>query len=427
MAAPLTILVLDPQPTANVNVRQVLGDVDRLVVVVKTASLARHALQTMLVGVWICDITAPGVDFKSLFAIANCTNPMLRIIFTGPKTAKLKADNLIAAGRGSCFVPRPWQAVELKKVVNDEIQKYIELTSTTGGKKVVVKNNRSVSTEPENEFVSERMKPGKDMLGPDPTRYTLINLIGTGGTGSVFLARDKFLEMDVAIKVINPDLLSDPAVMASFKDEARITMQLSHTGILRFYNFSTYNGCYYMVMEVLHGKSLRDILAFNGPMDVESVLQVLLEAARPIDYVHSHNVIHKDLKPENIVITDAGEVKIIDFGTATLHNKIHENDVIVGTPEFMSPEQFRGDIVGPAGDIYALGIIAYMMFTGCFPFPVGTKLDDFFMGLRPSFTGVNSDVAAVLEKATNFEPEGRYSSATEFVYALASACNYSLG
>ncbi|MBQ8571348.1 MAG: serine/threonine protein kinase [Kiritimatiellae bacterium] len=427
MAAPLTILVLDPQPTANVNVRQVLGDVDRLVVVVKTASLARHALQTMLVGVWICDITAPGVDFKSLFAIANCTNPMLRIIFTGPKTAKLKADNLITAGRGSCFVPRPWQAVELKKVVNDEIQKYIELTSTTGGKKVVVKNNRSVSTEPENEFVSERMKPGKDMLGPDPTRYTLINLIGTGGTGSVFLARDKFLEMDVAIKVINPDLLSDPAVMASFKDEARITMQLSHTGILRFYNFSTYNGCYYMVMEVLHGKSLRDILASNGPMDVESVLQVLLEAARPIDYVHSHNVIHKDLKPENIVITDAGEVKIIDFGTATLHNKIHENDVIVGTPEFMSPEQFRGDIVGPAGDIYALGIIAYMMFTGCFPFPVGTKLDDFFMGLRPSFTGVNSDVAAVLEKATNFEPEGRYSSATEFVYALASACNYSLG
>lgn len=427
MAAPLTILVLDPQPTANVNVRQVLGDVDRLVVVVKTASLARHALQTMLVGVWICDITTPGVDFKSLFAIANCTNPMLRIIFTGPKTAKLKADNLIAAGRGSCFVPRPWQAVELKKVVNDEIQKYIELTSTTGGKKVIVKNNRSVSTEPENEFVSERMKPGKDMLGPDPTRYTLINLIGTGGTGSVFLARDKFLEMDVAIKVINPDLLSDPAVMASFKDEARITMQLSHTGILRFYNFSTYNGCYYMVMEVLHGKSLRDILASNGPMDVESVLQVLLEAARPIDYVHSHNVIHKDLKPENIVITDAGEVKIIDFGTATLHNKIHENDVIVGTPEFMSPEQFRGDIVGPAGDIYALGIIAYMMFTGCFPFPVGTKLDDFFMGLRPSFTGVNSDVAAVLEKATNFEPEGRYSSATEFVYALASVCNYSLG
>jgi serine/threonine-protein kinase len=181
-----------------------------------------------------------------------------------------------------------------------------------------------------------------------------------------------------------------------------------------------------MVMEVIHGNSLRDILASNGPMDVESVLQVLLQAARPIDYVHSHNVIHKDLKPENIVITDAGEVKIIDFGTATLHNKIHENDVIVGTPEFMSPEQFRGDIVGPAGDIYALGIIAYMMFTGCFPFPVGTKLDDFFMGLRPSFTGVNSDVAAVLEKATNFEPEGRYSSAIEFVYALASACNYSL-
>ncbi len=425
MAAPLTILVLDPQPTANVNVRQHLGDVDRLVVVVKTASLARHALQTMLVGIWICDVTSPGVDFKSLFAIASCTNPMLRIIFTGPKTAKQKADNLIAAGRGSCFVPRPWQAVELKKVVNDEIQKYIESTSSSGGKKVIVRNNRSATREQSDEFVEERMKLGKDMLGPDPSRYTLVNLIGTGGTGSVFLARDKFLEMDVAIKVINPDLLRDPVVMASFKDEARITMQLSHTGILRFYNFSTYNGCYYMVMEVLHGNSLRDVLATNGPMDVETVIQILSAVARPLDYVHSHNVIHKDLKPENIVITENGEVKIIDFGTATLRNKIHENDEVVGTPEFMSPEQFRGDIVGPTGDIYALGIIAYMMFTGCFPFPMGTKLEDFFNGLRPSFTGVNSEIAAVLEKATSVNQEDRYTSAAEFVYALAAACNYS--
>ena len=223
----------------------------------------------------------------------------------------------------------------------------------------------------------------------------------------------------------NPDLLRDPVVMASFKDEARITMQLSHTGILRFYNFSTYNGCYYMVMEVLHGNSLRDVLATNGPMDVETVIQILSAVARPLDYVHSHNVIHKDLKPENIVITENGEVKIIDFGTATLRNKIHENDEVVGTPEFMSPEQFRGDIVGPTGDIYALGIISYMMFTGCFPFPMGTKLEDFFNGLRPSFTGVNSEIAAVLEKATSVNQEDRYTSAAEFVYALAAACNYS--
>lgn len=424
MAAPTTILILDPQPASNI--RQHLSGPDRLVVSVKTPSLARHALQTMLVAVWVCDITTPGMDFKSLLAIANCTNPMLRVVFTGPKGASLRAQNLISAGKGSCFVPRPWQPADIKKAINDEIQKYIEATACSKEKKIVIKPNRSENPF-EGEYVEEKMKFGKDMLGPDPARYNLLNLIGTGGTGSVFLARDKFLEMDVAIKVINPDLLTDSAVMASFKDEARITMQLSHTGILRFYNFNTYNGCYYMVMEVIHGNSLRDILASNGPMDVETILQVLIQAARPIDYVHSHNVIHKDLKPENIVITESGEVKIIDFGTATLHNKIHENDVIVGTPEFMSPEQFRGDIVGPAGDIYAMGIIAYMMFTGCFPFPVGTKLDDFFMGLRPAFTGVNAEVAAVLEKATNFEPEGRYSTVAEFVYALATACNYQLG
>ena len=182
-----------------------------------------------------------------------------------------------------------------------------------------------------------------------------------------------------------------------------------------------------MVMEVIHGNSLRDVLASNGPMDVETILQILLQVARPMDYVHSHNVVHKDLKPENIVITESGSVKIIDFGTATLHNKIHENDVIVGTPEFMSPEQLRGDIVGPQGDIYAIGVIAYMMFTGCFPFPVGTKLEDFFNGLRPSFTGVNSEIAAVLEKATDVDIDNRYQTVTDFVKALATACNYSLG
>ncbi len=423
MASPITILVLDPQPVSNI--RQHLSGPDRLVVSVKTPSLARHALQTMLVGVWVCDITTPGMDFKSLIAIANCTNPMLRVIFTGPKGAAVRAQNLIQAGRGSVFVPRPWQPADIKKIISDEVKKYIEATSVSSEKKVKIKQLKEEKTS--QDYGNEKMKLGKDMLGPDPSRYTLLNLIGTGGTGSVFLARDKFLEMDVAIKVINPDLLTDPAVMASFKDEARITMQLSHTGILRFYNFNNYNGCYYMVMEVIHGDSLRDILASNGPMDVETVLQILLQAARPIDYVHSHNVVHKDLKPENIVITDSGEVKIIDFGTATLHNKIHENDVIVGTPEFMSPEQFRGDIVGPAGDIYAIGIIAYMMFTGCFPFPVGTKLDDFFQGLRPAFTGVNADIAAVLEKATHVEQDCRYSTVLEFVYALAKACHYTLG
>ena len=424
MAAPITILVLDPQPVSNL--RQLIGGPDRVVVSVKSPSLARHALQTMLVGVWICDITTPGMDFKSILAIANCTNPMLRVVFTGPNGAALRAQNLISAGRGSCFVPRPWQPAEIKKAVSDEIQNYLDSTNNSGEKKLTLKPAREENQQVE-AYGDETVKLGKDMLGPDPSRYTLLNLIGTGGTGSVFLARDKFLEMDVAIKVINPDLLLDPAVMASFKDEARITMQLSHTGILRFYNFNTYNGCYYMVMEVIHGNSLRDVLASNGPMDVETILQILLQVARPMDYVHSHNVVHKDLKPENIVITESGSVKIIDFGTATLHNKIHENDVIVGTPEFMSPEQLRGDIVGPQGDIYAIGVIAYMMFTGCFPFPVGTKLEDFFNGLRPSFTGVNSEIAAVLEKATDVDIDNRYQTVTDFVKALATACNYSLG
>lgn len=424
MAAPITILVLDPQPVSNL--RQLIGGPDRVVVSVKSPSLARHALQTMLVGVWICDITTPGMDFKSILAIANCTNPMLRVVFTGPKGAALRAQNLISAGRGSCFVPRPWQPAEIKKAVSDEIQNYLDSTNNSGEKKLTLKPAREENQQVE-AYGDETVKLGKDMLGPDPSRYTLLNLIGTGGTGSVFLARDKFLEMDVAIKVINPDLLLDPAVMASFKDEARITMQLSHTGILRFYNFNTYNGCYYMVMEVIHGNSLRDVLASNGPMDVETILQILLQVAKPMDYVHSHNVVHKDLKPENIVITESGSVKIIDFGTATLHNKIHENDVIVGTPEFMSPEQLRGDIVGPQGDIYAIGVIAYMMFTGCFPFPVGTKLEDFFNGLRPSFTGVNSEIAAVLEKATDVDIDNRYQTVTDFVKALATACNYSLG
>ncbi len=413
MASPVTILVSDSQPLTNA--RQLLAAPDRIIVVTHDVMLARHALSTMLVAVWVCDLTLPGMDLQSALAIAKCANPALRVVFTGPPMMLRRVSGVVSKNAWAVFVPRPWKVVEFKKAVSDQVREFIHTSAA------YLRDSVKRAVPGRSDGVAQPQAGAESsVLGPDPKRYSLIRLIGEGGTGKVFLARDMFLEMDVAIKVVNPELLADSEVLASFKDEARITMQLSHTGILRFYNFNTYHGCYYMVMEVVTGRTLRDVIASEGAFSPEDTVRILYGCADPIDYAHSHNVIHNDLKPENIIITETGGVKIIDFGTATLRNRVHELKNIVGTPEYMSPEQLRGGLVGPQGDVYAMGVITYMMLTACFPFPPGTTVDDFFAGIRPDFQGVPREAADVLEKATAVDPQDRYESVLAFTEAIAA-------
>lgn len=266
----------------------------------------------------------------------------------------------------------------------------------------------------------------KRLAGPDPEHYELLETIGRGGTGTVFRARDRFLDIDVAVKVVDRALLDDPEVLAAFKDEARITMQLSHPNILRLYSFQSHDGCPYIVMELVRGESLREAIGRCGALSVRTVCQIVRQCADALGYAHVHNVVHKDVKPENVFIAETGELKVIDFGSAVLNDaRANASGAVVGTPEYMAPEQLRGDIVGPGADIYALAVMAYLALVGVFPYPEGTTRAELLSGnVRPSF-GVLPDVLAeVMEKATAPDPGSRYGTVTEFARDFARVCGF---
>lgn len=260
--------------------------------------------------------------------------------------------------------------------------------------------------------------------GPDPAHYELLEEIGSGGTGIVYHARDRFLDFDVAIKVVNPDLVSDPSVMAAFKDEARITMQLSHPNILRLYSFQSYRDCPYIVMELVRGESLHSAIARLGALRVRSVCRIVLQCAKALGYAHAHNVVHKDVKPENVFVAETGELKIVDFGSAVLNGALADvSGDIVGTPQFMAPEQLLGGFVGPQADIYALAIAAHLALTGAYPYPAGTTTDDFLSGnIRPDFGYLPEVLRPVFAKATAFQPYDRYDSAEVFAADFICKC-----
>ncbi len=416
MSKSVTILVLDSQPISMI--KKSLDASDKLVVVTSSLELTRHALTTMIIGVWVCDVSTPEIDLKSLVAIAENASPGIKILFIGAKLAAMKVNAMLSAGHGVGFLPRPFSPIEIKKRVSDCVAAYfndpakrgkVGITTDSSGKRVLYMSNKTESHE-------------GSATGPDPEQYTLVELLGIGGTGTVFLARDKFLDIEVAIKVVSPEVIEDPDVLKSFKDEARIAMQLSHRNIVRIYNFSSYNDCYYIVMELVRGQTLRDVIIENGSLSIVTTCRIILACADALDYAHCNNVTHNDIKPENIFFTEAGDIKIIDFGTATLKNKMKELSHIVGTPEYISPEQLRCEIAGPPTDIYALGIITYLMLMGCFPFPVDTTVEDLLGGVRPDFSTLPESLAEVLSRATAFEPSARYQSVTEFARELVAVC-----
>ncbi len=415
MSRVVTILVLDAQPVSSI--RKMIDGPDRLVVTTASPDLARHALTTMIVGVWICDVSLDGADLKSLIAIAEYTSPGIKILFVGARMDAVKATRLLEAGHGIGFLPRPFSPLDFKREVNAAMAAYFSDPRRKGRPTA---GDDASGTRVLN--LGQRLQAQESAaVGPDPDHYALTELLGVGGSGTVFLARDLFLDIDVAIKVINPDILLEADILQSLRDEARIAMQLSHPNIVRVYNFCVYNTCHYIVMELVRGQPLRDLIVENGALSVPTTCQILKSCADALEYAHMNNVTHNDLKPENIFITDAGDVKVIDFGTATLKNRLQELTHIIGTPEYISPEQLRCEITGPGTDIYALGIIAYLMLVGSFPFPAETTVDDFLQGVRPDFSALPGALAAVLEQATAYEAAFRHASVVDFVNAFVDA------
>ena len=199
-------------------------------------------------------------------------------------------------------------------------------------------------------------------------RYTVRELLGAGGMGAVFLADDLQLEREVAIKVLPLSLASDPQVVQRFQREAKTAAKLDHQHIIPIYRVESENGLEYFVMKYVRGRSLESILERSGPMPVADAVRILAEAAAALGHAHQRGVVHRDVKPANIMIEDGGRVILTDFGISkagdAASTQLTGTGMIVGTPNYIAPEQALGKPVDGRADQYALGVTAFQMLTG---------------------------------------------------------------
>ena len=274
-------------------------------------------------------------------------------------------------------------------------------------------------------------------------KYRLDERLGTGGMGTVYRATHLLIDRPVAIKLLNPRFVEDEEAQARFRREARAAGRLQHTNAVAVTDFGrTSDGFVYIVMELLEGRTLRDVLAREAPLDTARAVSIMLQIAAAVAAAHEAGIIHRDLKPANIFIVQRKDappfVKVLDFGIAKLAADTIDDDdpktltavgVMIGTPKYMSPEQCESGPLTPASDVYSLGIILYEMLTGTTPFtgtsPLAIALKHSAEDPRPPrewVVTIPPALEAAVLRALEKRPEERPQNAAEFrreLYSIA--------
>lgn len=259
-------------------------------------------------------------------------------------------------------------------------------------------------------------------------RYKLRALLGSGGMAEVYLAHDEVLDRDVALKLLKDHYAGNEEFLERFKREARNAASLSHPHIVPVLDWGeSEDGTYYMTMEYLLSGTLKDHILQRGTLPPQTVVEVALEIAAALRAAHKRGIIHRDIKPRNILITDSGHVKVADFGIARAAEATTVSDLgdILGSVKYMSPEQAAGERVGAASDLYSLGVVLYEMLTGTVPYAVDTPWDvavEHAGGPPPRPREVNPEVPegldALVMRLLATHPEDRYGSAARLAAEL---------
>jgi len=258
-------------------------------------------------------------------------------------------------------------------------------------------------------------------------RYELLEKIGEGGMAVVYKAKDKLLNRFIAVKILRPEFTKDASFVENFKRESQSAAGLSHPNVVGVYDVGKEGNINYIVMELVEGKTLSDVITEEAPMDYKKVIDITKQLASALKLAHSNNIIHRDVKPHNILITSEGVAKLADFGIAKAVNDatLSTNNSIIGSVHYFSPEQARGNYVDERSDIYSLGIVMYEMLTGKVPFdadnPVSIALKHINDEIVPP-TQLAEAVPPALErtvlKATDKYQTNRYKSADELIEEL---------
>jgi len=258
-------------------------------------------------------------------------------------------------------------------------------------------------------------------------RYELGEVLGFGGMSEVHRGLDTRLGRDVAVKVLRADLARDPQFQMRFRREAQNAAALNHPAIVAVYDTgdvqSDFGPLPYIVMEYVDGQTLREIVKTTGPMSQQQVLDVMADVCAALDFSHRHQIIHRDVKPANIMINRAGAVKVMDFGIARALGEgqnVTQTAAVIGTAQYLSPEQARGEAVDARSDVYAAGCVLYELLTGEPPFTGDSPVAVAYQHVREdpkSPSEVNPAIPpsldAIVLKALSKNPANRYQSAAE--------------
>ena len=261
-------------------------------------------------------------------------------------------------------------------------------------------------------------------------RYQILKELGRGGMGIVFHAYDKQLKEQVAIKILSPLLSNDADALERLKREVSSARRITHSNVIRIHDISEVNGLHFISMEYFHGTSLKDHIKRNGSLSPMQAYNIASQIADGLEAAHREGVVHRDLKSQNIILDNTNRIKIIDFGLArTAHMEgMTATGLIMGTPEYMAPEQVSGKKTDERADIYSFGIILYEIFTGRVPFTGDSAIAVGFMQLKeepvPPSTinqGLPLEIEKVICKALQKDPIHRYRTITDLKRDLEAA------
>ena len=277
------------------------------------------------------------------------------------------------------------------------------------------------------------------MVGVDSLllgRYRLGETLAVGGMGTVFTATDEKLGRKVAIKILADNLARDESFVERFRREARAAAGLTHPNVASVYDYGEENGCHFIVMELVEGRDLSQILRSEGPMAAERTVAIVAQICAALAHAHSAGIIHRDVKPANIIISEGDRVKVTDFGIARAagDSKLTLTGSVLGTAQYISPEQANGAALTHRSDIYSLGIVVYECLTGALPFTGSSPM-------AVAMRHVNDDVPppseidrsipdgldGVVDRATRKDPKERFGDATEMAAALGASIGTATG
>ncbi len=263
-------------------------------------------------------------------------------------------------------------------------------------------------------------------------RYEVIRSIGEGGMANVYLGHDTILDRNVAIKVLRGDLANDEKFVRRFQREALSASSLAHPNIVEMYDVGEDDGTYYIVMEYVDGKTLKQLLKKRGTLTLSEAIDIMSQLTDGMAHAHDSYIIHRDLKPQNIMIKDDGQIKITDFGIAMALNstQLTQTNSVMGSVHYLPPEQANGKGCTIKSDIYSMGIIFYELLTGSLPFRGDNAVEIALKHMREPLPSIREDnpsipqsIENIVKKATAKNPKNRYDSARSMHEDLLTALN----